>query len=640
MLGWMDDEALHRTLTTGRTTFWSRSRQEYWVKGETSGHRQRVKEVRLDCDGDTLLVKVDQEGPACHTGDRTCFDADRRCRSPMAERAPRPRRSARPCWSGSAAPALAAVAGGQGLGAAPPARWPASQVSGDRQGLELGPAGRRARAGRAGRLGRRPGHARPGPPGRRGRRAPRVRRRASSPRSSPHGQAQDDAVAAAVGQGRRRRRRHVVADRLVRRGRRRRGRWPLVAFAVAVRAAPRVAGDGQPVRRPRGPGRRGGRRAGHRAGHVAGHRRGARPDRLSRRTPRMSRTPTVRHRPEEHRRDGSPRQHPGRLDRRPDHPGRLRRRRASALVDRQLAGVLGRRRHRRPAARSSARSCRRWASAPSVDDRAAQLRHRDRRPAVRTTPAAAGSGSGGRCSLAGGLLAASVAAAPARPAPQRQLGLLPVAAADRHLLPRLRRPPRGQRPHPRRRRRRRVEQPAVRRRRCRSSPSGGAGPLVDRWRGVRPAARPPARSSARCSSSASWRSAVLGACATFRPGPGSLRDPCDLWSTTRPRPDHRSGPRPCCAGQGEVLPVGVAMTPVTNRRTPRTPSTMRDDAEHEAGLCHAGTGLGAAARRDLLLGAVAEDQRRDTGRGSRSRPARGCPGPATRSPSSWSAGCA
>ncbi|WP_183408079.1 phosphoribosyl-AMP cyclohydrolase [Nocardioides pocheonensis] len=76
MLGWMDDEALHRTLTTGRGTFWSRSRQEYWVKGETSGNRQHVVEVRLDCDGDTLLVKVDQEGPACHTGARTCFDAD------------------------------------------------------------------------------------------------------------------------------------------------------------------------------------------------------------------------------------------------------------------------------------------------------------------------------------------------------------------------------------------------------------------------------------------------------------------------------------------------------------------------------------------------------------------------------------
>ncbi len=75
MLGWLDDEALARTLTTGRATYWSRSRQEYWVKGESSGHRQWVKEVRLDCDGDTLLIKVDQEGAACHTGDRTCFDA-------------------------------------------------------------------------------------------------------------------------------------------------------------------------------------------------------------------------------------------------------------------------------------------------------------------------------------------------------------------------------------------------------------------------------------------------------------------------------------------------------------------------------------------------------------------------------------
>ena len=75
MLAWMDDEALHRTLTTGRATYWSRSRREYWVKGETSGHRQWVREVRLDCDGDALLVKVDQTGVACHTGDRSCFDA-------------------------------------------------------------------------------------------------------------------------------------------------------------------------------------------------------------------------------------------------------------------------------------------------------------------------------------------------------------------------------------------------------------------------------------------------------------------------------------------------------------------------------------------------------------------------------------
>ena len=76
MLGWMDDEALHRTLTTGRCTYWSGSRQEDWVKGETSGHQQRVLSVALDCDGDALLVKVDQLGGACHTGDRTCFDAD------------------------------------------------------------------------------------------------------------------------------------------------------------------------------------------------------------------------------------------------------------------------------------------------------------------------------------------------------------------------------------------------------------------------------------------------------------------------------------------------------------------------------------------------------------------------------------
>ncbi len=75
MLGWMDDEALSRTIRTGRATYWSRSRQEYWVKGETSGHVQHVREVRLDCDGDTLLLRVDQVGPACHTGDRSCFDA-------------------------------------------------------------------------------------------------------------------------------------------------------------------------------------------------------------------------------------------------------------------------------------------------------------------------------------------------------------------------------------------------------------------------------------------------------------------------------------------------------------------------------------------------------------------------------------
>jgi len=75
MLGWMDDEALHRTLTSGRATYFSRSRGEYWRKGDTSGNVQWVREVRLDCDGDTLLLRVDQLGPACHTGDQTCFDA-------------------------------------------------------------------------------------------------------------------------------------------------------------------------------------------------------------------------------------------------------------------------------------------------------------------------------------------------------------------------------------------------------------------------------------------------------------------------------------------------------------------------------------------------------------------------------------
>ena len=74
MLAWMDDEALRRTLDTGRATYWSRSRADYWVKGETSGNVQHVKSVALDCDGDTLLVKVDQTGPACHTGAHTCFD--------------------------------------------------------------------------------------------------------------------------------------------------------------------------------------------------------------------------------------------------------------------------------------------------------------------------------------------------------------------------------------------------------------------------------------------------------------------------------------------------------------------------------------------------------------------------------------
>ncbi len=75
MLGWMDDEALSRTLSSGRVTFFSRSRQSYWRKGDTSGHIQQVRSVSIDCDGDALLIKVDQVGAACHTGARTCFEA-------------------------------------------------------------------------------------------------------------------------------------------------------------------------------------------------------------------------------------------------------------------------------------------------------------------------------------------------------------------------------------------------------------------------------------------------------------------------------------------------------------------------------------------------------------------------------------
>ncbi|WP_039797256.1 phosphoribosyl-AMP cyclohydrolase [Nocardia araoensis] len=76
MVAWMDDEALARTLETRKATYYSRSRRQYWVKGETSGHTQYVHEVRLDCDGDTILLIVDQEGAACHTGTHTCFDSD------------------------------------------------------------------------------------------------------------------------------------------------------------------------------------------------------------------------------------------------------------------------------------------------------------------------------------------------------------------------------------------------------------------------------------------------------------------------------------------------------------------------------------------------------------------------------------
>lgn len=73
MLAYMNREALEKTLETGVSHFWSRSRQTLWRKGETSGHEQTVKEIRLDCDGDVLLLKVDQKGVACHTGERSCF---------------------------------------------------------------------------------------------------------------------------------------------------------------------------------------------------------------------------------------------------------------------------------------------------------------------------------------------------------------------------------------------------------------------------------------------------------------------------------------------------------------------------------------------------------------------------------------
>jgi len=76
MMGWMDAEALTRTLTEGRVTFWSRSRQEYWRKGDTSGHAQHVRAAALDCDADVLLVTVQQVGAACHTGAHSCFDVE------------------------------------------------------------------------------------------------------------------------------------------------------------------------------------------------------------------------------------------------------------------------------------------------------------------------------------------------------------------------------------------------------------------------------------------------------------------------------------------------------------------------------------------------------------------------------------
>lgn len=118
MVGWMDDEALHRTLTTGRVTFWSRSRQEYWRKGDTSGHAQYVKAVSLDCDGDALLVEVDQVGAACHTGTRTCFEAG----GPLAVVV-----GHRPAAAPAPAPAAAPAAATPAPAAATPAPAPAPE---------------------------------------------------------------------------------------------------------------------------------------------------------------------------------------------------------------------------------------------------------------------------------------------------------------------------------------------------------------------------------------------------------------------------------------------------------------------------------------------------------------------------------
>ena len=73
MMAWMNRDSIARTIAEGRTVFWSRSRQELWRKGDTSGHVQHVQELRVDCDADVLLVRVHQEGAACHTGERTCF---------------------------------------------------------------------------------------------------------------------------------------------------------------------------------------------------------------------------------------------------------------------------------------------------------------------------------------------------------------------------------------------------------------------------------------------------------------------------------------------------------------------------------------------------------------------------------------
>ena len=73
MMAWMNEDSLKKTVETNKTWFWSRSRQKYWMKGESSGHTQDIKDISFDCDGDTLLIRVEQEGAACHEGYKSCF---------------------------------------------------------------------------------------------------------------------------------------------------------------------------------------------------------------------------------------------------------------------------------------------------------------------------------------------------------------------------------------------------------------------------------------------------------------------------------------------------------------------------------------------------------------------------------------
>lgn len=86
MMAWMNEESLQLTRSTGLTWFWSRSRKKLWNKGESSGNVQHVKSIRYDCDADTLLVQVDAAGPACHTGERSCFYRELDCRSDDSDR--------------------------------------------------------------------------------------------------------------------------------------------------------------------------------------------------------------------------------------------------------------------------------------------------------------------------------------------------------------------------------------------------------------------------------------------------------------------------------------------------------------------------------------------------------------------------